>query len=322
MKQDMIWAFLIHLSWHEWDDPSSKPWGLYLEPGWKDENETDIEVWDKVIVQLPQYGINTVLIDIGDALQYDTHPEISAPDAWSKAFLRKKLDEIRKLGMTPIPKLNFSTCHDAWLKIYGRMVSTPMYYQVCADLIKEVCEVFDHPTLFHLGMDEETDYYQRNNEMTICRHGELWEHDFEFLCAECEKYGARPWIWSSFLTKFHREYLETKCSKNVLMSTGYYRKIENKKEDQKVLPQDIIGYEQIGVLSELGFEQVVLCSTFAYKNSTLQMLRLAKEKVDLSRLKGFMTAPWLKTEKRELHGLLHGACKLYYEREKVFPETI
>ena len=49
---------------------------------------------------------------------------------------------------------------------------------------------------------------------------------------------------------------------------------------------------------------------------------LGKDKADPSRLKGFLTAPWLQTEKKELHGLLHGACKLYYEREKVFHESL
>ncbi len=51
-----------------------------------------------------------------------------------------------------MPKLNFSTCHDAWLGKYARTVSTPIYYQVCNDLIAEVCDLFDGPRLFHLGM--------------------------------------------------------------------------------------------------------------------------------------------------------------------------
>ena len=32
------------------------------------------------------------------------------------AFMKKKLDEIRALGIEPIPKLNFSACHDIILK--------------------------------------------------------------------------------------------------------------------------------------------------------------------------------------------------------------
>ena len=63
---------------------------------------------------------------------------------------------LRALGIEPLPKLNFSTCHDAWLGPYSRMVSTPAYYDVCRDLIDEVAELFGGPRFFHLGMDEET----------------------------------------------------------------------------------------------------------------------------------------------------------------------
>ena len=41
--------------------------------------------------------------------------------------MRKELDRMRALGLEPLPKLNFSTCHDAWLKDYHRMISTPQY---------------------------------------------------------------------------------------------------------------------------------------------------------------------------------------------------
>ena len=83
MKKDMMWGILLHLSTHEWQEPGSPPYGMYLNKPWKDTNNVDLETWDAVIAGLPQYGINTVLIDVGDAVQYDSHPEISAPDAWS-----------------------------------------------------------------------------------------------------------------------------------------------------------------------------------------------------------------------------------------------
>lgn len=33
-------------------------------------------------------------------------------------------------------KLNFSAAHDQWLHDYSRMVSTPVYYKVCAEVIR------------------------------------------------------------------------------------------------------------------------------------------------------------------------------------------
>ena len=317
----MMWGILLHLSKHEWQEPGSPPYGMYLNPPWKDNNETDIENWDVVMAGLPQYGINTVLIDVGDAIQYDSHPEISAPDAWSKEFMRQKLQEIRDLGMEPLPKLNFSAAHDAWLKEYGRMLSTPVYYQVCADLIREVCEVFDNPRLFHIGLDEEMAYYQKDYDMCVIRQGKLWEHDVLFLCEECRKNGARPWIWASFAVKEYKEFLKNTLGKDVLMSTGWYNNLLPP-EKRVMRPQDELCADGLDELDAIGYEQMALCSTWGFKASTLQVLRYSKDRLNEEKLLGFITAPWLMTEPRELHGILHGACKLYHERKRVYPETI
>ena len=321
MKKDMMWGILLHLSKHEWQEPGSPPYGMYLNPPWKDNNETDIATWDAVIAGLPQYGINTVLIDVGDAIQYDSHPEISAPDAWSKEFMRQKLQEIRDLGMEPLPKLNFSAAHDAWLKIYGRMISTPVYYQVCADLIKEVCELFDNPRLFHLGLDEEMEYYQKDYDMTVIRQGKLWEHDVLFLCEECRKNGARPWIWGSFGAKYHTEFIANELPKDVLMSGGWYSNLLPP-EKRTSRPQDYLGPDALELYNDSGFETVVMVSTWGFKASTLQIMRFTKDRMDQDRILGFLTAPWLMTEPREYHGILHGACKMYCERQVVYPETM
>ena len=110
--------------------------------------------------------------------------------------MKKKLDELRAMGITPIPKLNFSCAHHTWLKKYRRMVSTPEYYGACSDVIREVCEVFGDPEYIHLGLDEETAINQRFREAVIIRNHDLWWHDANFLFSEAEKHGARPWIWS------------------------------------------------------------------------------------------------------------------------------
>ena len=94
-----------------------------------------------------------MLMDLAEQVLYPSHPELAVKGTWSPEKLRKELDRLRGLGLEPIPKLNFSTCHDFWLKDYSRMISTPEYYRVCADVIKDVCEMFDKPRLFHLGWE-------------------------------------------------------------------------------------------------------------------------------------------------------------------------
>lgn len=322
MKNQMMWAFLIHLSEHMWDDETSPLRGLYLPKGYDENNKPDMQTWDEVIASLPKYGINTLLIDLGDAVKYETHPEISAPDAWSKDFMKKKLDEIRALGIQPIPKLNFSAAHDTWLKQYNRMIATPTYYAVCADLIGEVCELFDYPPLFHLGMDEETEGFQHRFAVTTIRNEQVWWHDLNFFFKECEKHGSRPWIWATFsLTKYPNTFAQN-MPKSVVMTLGYYGQFHNDStttpEARAKSDQAIARYEFI---NSLGYDQIPMSSTWNYYRNTLQTLGLAKDRLDPKLVKGFIMATWLHTKKWECHGLIHGAEQLYYARKKHYPET-
>ena len=211
----MIWSYFLQLSNHMWNPISTTP-GIKPDGSANPENGTDLETWDKLIDFIAERQYNMLVIDVGDAVKYESHPEISAPDAWDKDFLRKKLDEIRALGITPIPKLNFSTCHDAWMKEYGRMVSTPKYYQVVADVIREVCEVFDYPRYFHLGMDEAhgvgtgkfKDLHGKESPFNIInRH-------LKKVVELCKKHGFEPMMWSDMYFRCgskNNDYYDKEC---------------------------------------------------------------------------------------------------------------
>ena len=121
------------------------------------------------------------------------------------------------MGFEVIPKMNFSACHDSWLKEYGRMLSTEKYYSVCEDLIRDAAEIFDHPQFFHLGYDEETAGHQRNHLLSICRQGDLWWHDFLWFVKVTERAGCRPWIWSDYIWNHKDEFLN-RMPKSVLQS--------------------------------------------------------------------------------------------------------
>jgi hypothetical protein len=111
-------------------------------------------LWKKAVDHVAAQGMNTLFIDLGEGMAYPSHPELAVPGTWSVEKMRKELARIRSLGVEPVPKLNFSTCHDSWLKEYHRMVSTNEYYQVVADVIRDTCEIFGNPKLFHIGFDE------------------------------------------------------------------------------------------------------------------------------------------------------------------------
>lgn len=316
MQNKLIWAYLIHLSAHMWDDEYSPNRGWYVPSWYTDKNNTDIEVWDTTVKYLAETGFNTLLIDVGDAVLYESHPEISAPDAWTKDFLKKKLDEIRALGITPIPKLNFSTGHNTWLKKYRRMISTPEYYTVCADLIKEVCELFGYPELFHLGFDEESPNFQYRQDMVIVRNQALWWHDLNFLAKECEKHGARPWIWSDYCWK-HKELFLKNMSKSILQSNWYYGWFNDFSETSDAF----VHIDTYRLLEEHGYDQVPTCSTWANNWNTKQTIAHGKKIIAPERLKGFMTAPWVFTYTDNKYALLSDAEKFYYGRKEFYPES-
>ncbi len=313
MQSNMIWAYLIHLSSNMWGDPdSNEKYSRYHS-----HLITSDSIWQQVTSFLPSRGINTLVIDLGDAVQYESHPEIAVKGAWSKQRLHDELARIRALGMTPIPKLNFSAGHDAWLGKYSRMVATPEYYQVCKDLIAETVELFDHPSLFHLGMDEEDYANQRKYRLCVIRNDTLWWQDAHYFFDLCEKAGARPWVWADRYWSFPEDYL-AHMPTSVLQSNWFYWPITRRPDGS---------YEKIGMaayeaLDRAGYDQVLTSSTWNFAHNSLETIQLGRDTLSAARVKGYMTAPWVFTTEEEQYALLNDAQRFWYARKQVYPETL
>jgi len=307
----MIWGYFIKLSTNMWGDEGGTN---KYSPYWP-ELITDDATWREVIDFLPSQGINTVLIDVGDGIQYESHPEVSIPGAWSKDKLKKELEHMRSIGLTPIPKLNFSAGHDAWLKEYSRMLSTSIYYQVCEDLIKEVAEVFDYPEYFHLGMDEENAGNQAYMAYCCIRQKDLWWHDAYFFFDICERLGMRPWVWADFCWHEPEAYL-SKMPKSVLQSNWAYNPV--KRNPDGTYPDK--RYNTYLKLEAAGFDQVPTSSTWDVWYNSQETMELGKEHIAPERLKGYMTAAWHFTIPQAKYALLNDAVRFGYARKDVYAE--
>ncbi|MBQ6823396.1 MAG: Tat pathway signal protein [Clostridia bacterium] len=314
--KDLIWGYMLYLGDHMWADETSSA-GLYLPKPYCEEMRTEVETWDAVVKFLAERKYNLVLIDVADGMKFDRHPEVSAPNAWEKDFLKKKLAEMRALGLEPIPKLNFSTGHDTWMKHFRRKVSTPEYYQFCADAIHEVCEVFGNPRFFHLGCDEEMPCPQ-DVEMVIARNETLWWHDLYFLFGECEKHGVRPWVWSDYIWKHEESFLKH-MPKSVLQSNWYYYRFCQWGEKHAHRNTEWGAYE---LLDRHGYDQILTGSTWDNVDNLHQTVGHGKEKISPEHLVGFMTAPWLYTDAENLYAHYNDAHRFYLARKKFYPETL
>ena len=312
-----IWAYFIQLGHNMWRDHTYReefrgPLQTQVTGRFKSEMYTDRAVWRQVIDFLPSSGINTVVIDIGEGLQYESHPEVSIPGAWTHEELRAELARMRAMGLEPIPKLNFSAYHDEWLGEYSHMLGTKKYYEVVRDLIDEVALVFDSPRMFHLGLDEE--YIPDHRKcLTVIRSSDLWYHDLYFYMQCLEKHGSRPWVWADPSRRNLDEYVK-RMPHDCIQSEACYERVPRRDENGN-LP-NMAGLHSIIALAKHGYDQVPCVSTWACHQNAAQILEFFdSEGITDEHLLGLLDASWQPTDEISLYTLLNDAHRMRYARE-------
>ncbi len=280
----MIWAYLIHIGFNFWSDREDADWP-HEHCVYRPFLRFDASLWNDILLQMVDIGMTTVVLDLGDAIRYESHLEIAVENAWTVNRLRRELARVRDLGLDPIPKLNFSTAHDLWLGPYARQVSTSTYYEVCRDLIAEVCELFDTPRFFHLGMDEETAQHQRYYSYAVMRQHELWWHDLGFFITAVEEAGVRPWVWSDYIWDHPDEFC-THMPRTVLQSNWYYG---------KDFSADVRYARAYNDLESHGYDQIPTASNWSFPVSFEGTVDYCAHHVAPERLLGFMQTVWKPT---------------------------
>ncbi len=308
-KQEKMWAILVHLSMNLWrfDCPAL---------------DFDDETWDYIIEESAKTGINTIVLDVGDGIEFGSHPEIAIKGAWSRERTRKEVARCKEKGIALIPKLNFATPHDKWLGEYHWKLCTPEYYRVCNDLIKEVYELFDHPEYIHIGMDEEDAKHVTGDELAVYRQGELYWHDLRFLIDCVKATGAKPWMWADPLFDHPEEYMKRFDPDEALLSPWYYNSF-NKEKWTPISSREVYltyynegDYKDMGIeyveqdpflvrvreiaipLLEKGFRYVPcasVCNRCDYNHS--ELIEYFKTNATEEQIPGYITAPWSEINK-------------------------
>ena len=260
----------------------------------------DEKIWRKVVDHLLLRKMNMAVIDLGEFPVYPSHPELAIKGSRSPDWVRGEVRRLKSLGIEAIPKLNFSTSHDAWLGEYGRMVSTKTYYRVCADVIRDAAEMFDHPRFFHIGYDEENANFQHGYK--VIRENEVWWHDFLWFVKTVEDAGMRPWMWSDYGWR-HADFPK-KCPKSVIQSNWYYDDWMTG-FDYKSMKPDAMARKMLELymkLDKAGFDQMP-CGTnwrsairrkagVANDECMAGVVKFCRENLDPARVLGYLMAPW------------------------------
>lgn len=324
MSEKKIWCYLFHLCQSMW--PSADPHSRMQLPRTPQQIHENCEVTkftDKhkplvyqMLEYLPSQGFNTVLIDVGNGVKFESHPEICMKEALEKDEVKKLCDDIRKLGMTPIPKLNFSNGHNAWLREVAMSQGTDYYFTATADLIREVAELFGWPEYFHLGLDEEDPAVLGAYGYRRLRSGPIWWRDAYRLFDVCEQVNARPWIWGDVYWHRPQEFKD-RMPKSVLISNWFYgmdvQKDRNGRYEQKLVQAYID-------LNELGYDQVPTGSGWECRQNYDFTFQLSKNELDPALFKGVMAAPWGYNEGTHQHVMMQDALSFGLAKKKYFPE--
>ena len=106
-----IRAALIHLGSNMWCDvwtdnkprpPESERWDFKDRV---DHLRTEDAVWRECTEAMRANGFNMAVIDVGEALEYPSHPELKVKGSWSVGRMREELARLRKMAPKSVAKI-------------------------------------------------------------------------------------------------------------------------------------------------------------------------------------------------------------------------
>ena len=309
--KEKLWGILVHLSRDMWiGEQNDRPLGEVF-----DEN-----MWNEIINNAAASGMNAIILDVGNGIQFNSHPEIVKEGAYSVDWMRAQVKKCRKKGIALIPKLNFSTTHDIWLGEYAHMISSSAYYKVTKDLIEEVADIFDHPEYIHIGMDEEDNKHQAKRGYIVYRQGEQYMKDLRHLVDCVKATGATPWAWSCPLFDMTELFMENFTPDEIVLSPWYYNAFRREHWTPVESRAEYVAYYNEGdyakmnirfveedpflvnfrmkalPLMEKGYRYIPCASVFNRCDwNTIDLMEYFRDNGIDSQILGYVTAPWVAT---------------------------
>lgn len=297
---DRIWAVLVHLGTNLWYEEGNNRAATVDELAnqriWKvGASRTlrfDMACFDRLLARFKDGGVNTIILDLAEGMRYESHPELAIEGSLDRGAIKTLIAKVQGMGMKIIPKLNFSSTHDAWLGEYSRMLSTSVYYSVVRDIINEVAEVFK-PEYIHIGMDEEGYECQSKYDYCVIRNNDLWWRDLNFYRECVESAGARAMMWSDYARHHLAEFIE-KCPRSIVQCVWYY--FDNFSPDAEEMHR--VRVAPYKALDDAGFDQLPVGSIEYVEDNLVKLADYCTDVISESHLLGFANTTWASTTEK------------------------
>ena len=140
-----------------------------------------------LVDEMARAGLNALIVDVEDAVRYESHPELRRAYSAPMADYRRLVAHARAKGLTVIPKLNFATgvdMHNAWMSPYDEIPdANARYIEHAMQIVDELVHGLDLRH-FHIGMDED------------CRPTDMYRAVILKLRAALARRGLRTVMWA------------------------------------------------------------------------------------------------------------------------------
>ena len=174
-----IRGFLIHLT--------------HYDPRWyarkSREKPFDLALGLEIVDAMAEAGLNLLVIDCADGVQYRSHPELARRYTVPMDYLAQLVSRAQAQGIEVVPKLNFSQSrthhHNDWFRPYDDLFDSDEYWSIAFELIDELIQACHPRRFFHVGMDEDHDRAHSQYVEAILR-----------LRSGLEERGLRTIIWN------------------------------------------------------------------------------------------------------------------------------
>lgn len=162
--------------------------------------------------------LNMVVIGVLQGMEFERHPEIAGPSAYTKAEVRQIVEFLKDNGVEPVPLIQ-SLGHANWLVIPIAALredgdpSTlctrhPDSRRILADCFDEALEVFE-PKYLHCGLDEirwQTFNKPESELCPLCKgidKREILTDQVDWLHEYCREHGVGMMMWGDMIIREH-----------------------------------------------------------------------------------------------------------------------
>lgn len=154
-------GFLLHIS--------------HYDPAWcevkEQEKPFDLNVGKLIVDEMAEAGMNMLIADCEDGVEYTSHPELKRHYTVPMNTLRELADYTKNRNIEFVPKLNFSQSryhkHNHWMYPHNEwangveLFDSKEYWKIGFEIIDELVAACRPQRFFHIGMDEDNDRSHR-----------------------------------------------------------------------------------------------------------------------------------------------------------------